>query len=207
VSAPGGATLAWLRVLHPLGRLATLRRVTGTLLDAASAGGRAGIEAIYAESLAIFNQEDFPEPVVFGAPVAFDCLPDPGPWQAGESPREARLCAELARLLGPQLRIGVTALQIPAFVGCAAALVVEAERALEPAEAEEALRKAAGVEVWQGEGGPNLRASAGRDVVLVGRPRPDPSQPGALRLWLVADALSLAAANAVALARARLRPH
>jgi aspartate-semialdehyde dehydrogenase len=48
---------------------------------------------------------------------------------------------------------------------------------------------------------------AGRDVVLVGRVRRDPSTPHGLLLWVVADALRLAAANAVELAAARLQLH
>lgn len=207
VTAPAGAALAWARVLHPLAECAPLRCVRGTLIDAASAGGRAGIEALYSESLAVFNQQELPEPEVFGAPVAFDCLPDPGAAEGGESPREARLARELARLLGSDLRIGVAAVQVPAFVGQASSLWLEAEGGLTPERAAEALAKAPGVELWPREGGPNLRAAAGRDVVIAGRPRSDPSAQGALRLWLVADALRLAASNAVALAAERPRAH
>lgn len=208
VAAPGGAALAWARVLQPLDAWTRLVRVTGALLDAASAGGREGIESLYGESLAIFNQRELPEPDVFGAPVAFDCLPDPGRSEGGDqSPREERLVGELARLLGGHVRLGIQALQVPAFVGHGSALWIEGESELDPERAEAVLAKAPGVEIWQGPGGPNVRAAAGRDVVLASRPRRDPSAPGALRLWLVADALCLAACNAVELAVARLRAH
>ena len=50
--------------------------------------------------------------------------------------------------------------------------------------------------------GPNLRAVAGRDVVVASHPEPDAAEPGALFLWAVGDLLRLAAANAAALAAA-----
>jgi len=51
------------------------------------------------------------------------------------------------------------------------------------------------------------RAAAGRDAVLVGRVRRDPSRESGLLLWLASDVLRLAAANAVQLAVAHLRQH
>ncbi len=210
IATPGGAALAWARVLHPLHRENPLRRVTGTLMDGASVGGRSGIESLYSESMAVFNQQDLPDPEVFGLTVAFDCMPDPTGAEASEaaSPREERLIRTLGRLLGEEVRIGVTAVQVPAFVGHAAALVVESDVAWDPARAAEILAKSHGVEVWQGGGpGPNLRSATGRTTVIVGQPRRDPSGPGGLLLWLVVDVLSTAAADAVALATTRLNTH
>jgi len=53
--------------------------------------------------------------------------------------------------------------------------------------------------------GPSTRAAAGRDAVLVGRVRRDPSRERSLLLWLAADLLRLSAVNAVRLATPRLR--
>jgi aspartate-semialdehyde dehydrogenase len=73
-------------------------------------------------------------------------------------------------------------------------------------QAEDALASAAGVELWRGEpSGLTLRAAAGRDRVLVARVRRDPTCETGLLLWLASDVLRLAAANAVAVAIARLR--
>jgi aspartate-semialdehyde dehydrogenase len=209
VAMPTGPALAWALVLRPLDEIAGLRRVVGTALEAASTGGRPGIEALYAESLALFNQQEAPEPEVFRRPVAFDCMPAVGELEAdGESSREAALAAELGRLLDSPVKLGAAVVQVPIFVGHGATLAVETERPLEPKEAEAQLSKAPGVELWQEDAeGPTTRATAGRDVVLVGRVRRDPSTENGLLLWLVADLLRLAAANAVQLAVARLRAH
>jgi aspartate-semialdehyde dehydrogenase len=206
VAAAGGPALAWALVLEPLARAVGLVRVRGTGLEAASVGGRAGIESLYREALAIFNQDEAPAPDVFAQPVAFDCLPAVGPvGDDGATGHEARQTNALQRLLGPDVRLGVTSVQIPAFVGHGAILAVETQRPLGPAAAAGHLDGAPGVELWK-DGGESLttRASAGRDAVLVGRLRPDPTVDQGLLLWLTADLLSLTAANAVQLAAAHL---
>jgi aspartate-semialdehyde dehydrogenase len=207
VATPTGPALAWALVLRPLDERARLVRVTGTSLEGASVRGREGIESLYAESLAIFNQDEAPEPEIFPVRVAFDCLPAVGPIEEdGHSRHETLLARTLGRLLGPRAKLGVTSVQVPTFLGHGAVLVVETEEDLEPGEAVAVLEKASGVEVWrESEMGPSTRAVAGRDAVLVGRVRRDPSRERSLVLWLAADPLRLSAANAVGLAAARLR--
>ncbi len=209
VSPPAGA-LALGLVLRPLQETAGLRRISGTLLEAASWRGRDGIDALYRESIALFNQEELPEPDVFGRPVAFDCIPALGEVddETGVSDRESAVSDALARLLSGDPRIGLTTVQIPTFVGLGASLSIETERPLDPTLAEGVLAKAPGVERWDDEpDGSTLRAAAGFQEVLVGRVRRDPSAENTLQLWLAADPLRLAAANAVCLAVARLGRH
>lgn len=209
VVAPPGSALAWSLALAPLAARAGLERVVGVAVEAASWGGRQGIESLYQESIALFNQEDLPSPEVFGRPVAFDCIPTLGEVATGgATSHEALLARCVARLLGGEPRIGATVIQVPAFVGLGASLAIETREALEPKEAEEALAAAPGIELWRGEpSGQTLRAAAGRDVVLVGRVRRDPTHASGLLLWLASDVLRLAAANAVQLAVAHLRRH
>jgi len=67
------------------------------------------------------------------------------------------------------------------------------------------LGKAPGLELWSADDeGPNLRAVAGRDVAVAGRPERDAASPDALFVWAVGDLLRLAAVNAAALAAAWL---
>jgi aspartate-semialdehyde dehydrogenase len=206
VATPTGPALAWALVLRPLDERARLERVTGTSLEGASVGGRDGIESLYAESLAIFSHQEAPEAEVFPGRVAFDCLPAVGPiGEDGHSRHETLLARTLGRLLGPRAKLGVTSVQVPTFLGHGAVLVVETEEDLEPGEAVAVLDKAPGVEVWREGGvGPSTRTAAGRDAVLVGRVRRDPSRERSLLLWLAADLLRLSAANAVRLATPRL---
>jgi aspartate-semialdehyde dehydrogenase len=207
VATPGGAALALALALHPLAARAGLAHVAGTLLESASVGGRSGIEALYAESVALFNQHDPPEPDCFGRPVAFDALPSVGVLESsGDTDRECEVARSLARLLVAELSVALTVVQIPTFVSLGAALVVRTREPLSRDAAAELLARAPGVEIWAGvDGGPSTRAAAGRDVVLVGRVRQDPARDRELQLWLACDPLRLVAHNAVALAERLVR--
>jgi aspartate-semialdehyde dehydrogenase len=142
--------------------------------------------------------------------VAFDCIPAIGEVddETGASERESAVAEALGRLLTGEAAIALTALQIPTFVGLGATLSLETERLLDPALAEGILGKAPGVERWdEAPDGATLRAAAGYQDVLVDRVRRDPGHEHGLQLWLAADPLRLAAANAVRLAVARLARH
>lgn len=206
VASPAGPALAWALVLRPLAAAAGLRRVVGSALEGASAGGVRGIAALHEETLALYSQEESPEPSVFGRPVAFDVLPARGEVdESGRSEAEAALASSLLRILPEGLRLAVSVLQVPTFAGQGSQLAIELERPLDPKEARAALAPVSGVEVFEGEpAGATTRAAAGRDVVLVSRLRADPSVEHGLQLWLAADTLRLAARNAVRLAEQRL---
>jgi len=206
VASPVGAALTWAPVLRALRDLAPLRRVQGTVLDAASATGRPGIEALSIESLALFNQQELPTDGVERRPLAFDCHPSSGELDAeARSDRERQLASSLERLLGGPLPVSAAWVQVPAFVGQLSALNIQFDAAVDPEKAALCLAAAPGVELWPNDDeGPNLRAVAGRDRVVAGHPRRDPVDASALRLWIGGDLLRLAAGCAVALAAARL---
>jgi len=209
VATPSGSALAWSLVLRPLAKQAGLVRVVGTVLETASAAGRAGVEALYSESLALFNQDEVPESTALGRPVAFDCLPATGPVvEGGATDGEETLIRTLGRLLDDPVRISVTAVQVPVFVGQGSTLAIETERPIDPKQAEALLATSPGVEVWEDHADAvTTRAASGRDEVLIGRVRRDPSCENGLLLWVASDALRMAASNAVALAVSRLHAH
>jgi aspartate-semialdehyde dehydrogenase len=197
LASPVDATLAWLPVLRALASERAPVAGQATVLEAASASGRTGIEMLTAESLALFNQQDLPDPVDGYVPLAFDLHPNGGEGDA----REVALQAALHRLLPVAPTVATRWVRVPVFVGQATSLRLVWEGPVDVAGIAELLAKAPGVEMWEGAGeGANLRAASGRDVTLVGRPVPDPSDPRAVRLWIVADVLRLVAANAVAIA-------
>jgi aspartate-semialdehyde dehydrogenase len=201
VATPSGAALALTLVLAPLAQRAGLVRVWGTLLGSAASAGLRGTDALLRESLALFNQQDPPEPSVFERPVAFDC----GPGAEDDVERERRTIDDLKRTLGPDVGIHLTGVQVPTFLGLGCSLGIETRQPLSASDAGALLAKAPGIDVWsEGGTGPSLRAAAGRDTVLVGRLREDPTVQNGLALWLACDPVCLAATNAVKLAEARL---
>ncbi len=208
LALPPGPVLAWSLVLAPIHARARLCRVVATSLESVGGAGRGGLETLRSEVLALFNQSEPPEPSLFPCPVAFDCVPNVGDAGPGdETAGEAELARDLARLLGAELPVAVTSVQVPTFAGVGASLAIETEEPLDPAGLRDLLGKAPGVRVWDdGRAGPTTRDPTGGTAALVGRVRRDPSSDGerGLLLWLSADPVRLAAENAVRLAEARL---
>lgn len=206
VSCPSAAALALSLVLAPLAAAAGLRRAVVTMLLPAAAAGRRGIAALEAETVALFNQQEWEEGSVFPHAIAFDCVPSPPEASRHRvAGSEAELAGEVGRLLGRELPLAVSAVQVPIFSGLGLVLALETERPLAPEACEDLLAKAPGVAVWTAEVGPGTRASAGQSEVFVGRVRPDPSaspRTGGLLLWLSVDPVRLAATNALRLAAA-----
>ncbi|HEY7198266.1 MAG TPA: aspartate-semialdehyde dehydrogenase [Gaiellaceae bacterium] len=120
-----------------------------------------------------------------------------------EFSEESKLRAETQKILGlPELPLQAQCVRAPVLVGHAQAIWLETERALSPDEARAVL-----------DGAPNLAledlatpgVAAGRDEVLVGRIRRDPTVENGLALWVVNDNLRKGAAlNAVQIAESLL---
>jgi aspartate-semialdehyde dehydrogenase len=206
LAIPRSPALSLVMALQPIAAAVGLKRVSGAILESASWAGKDGMAALYQESIAVFNQQPLPESTVFPGPVAFDCMSGAEGLDAeGLAPRESALIRDLALLLGGEVKIATTLVQVPVFVGVGAALSIETKRDIEVGEAEDLLRKAPGVELAaDSDSVPTTRAVVGRDSVLIGRLRGDPSVERGLQLWLVADPLRLAASHAIQLAALRL---
>ncbi len=206
VAAPSGAALAWSLVLAPLERAVGLRRVIGTTLESASSYGMRGIDSLHAETLALLSQRELPEPSVFPQVVAFDCLPRIGEVDSdGQTAREHALARDVRRLVGEHVRVSAQVVQVPTFSGDGTLLAVETAQPLDASAAAALFEKAPGVLCCRGDTDLTTRATAGREEVLLGRLRADPSTENGLLLWAAADTARLAAANAVKLAEIRLR--
>ena len=203
VAVAGGPALAWSRVLSAIDREAGLRHVQITALESASTAGQRAFAALSAETIALLNQQEAPEPERLPWPLAFDCHPATDEVDLdGQSGREAALTQQLHRLLRSDLAVDCTVLRIPTFTGEGAVLVIATERPVDPSEAAAWLSKAPGVEVLsEDRDALRTRASTGRESVLVGRIRK--MSDGGLQLWLTADTQRLTALNAVRLAERR----
>jgi aspartate-semialdehyde dehydrogenase len=205
LAMPGGAAAAVALAVAPLAAEGGLKRLVATALAAVSGAGVQGVESLSREVLALFNQDEPPDPDAFGRPVAFDCLPAVGDVNGdGSTESELALTRDVPRLLGrPDLAVAATVVQVPTFHGHGISLALELERPLEPTRAAELLGKASGVIFQHEPSGPTTRAAIGDEHVRVGRLRVDASVPAGLLLWVVADVVRLSAVNAVRLAEAR----
>ena len=107
-------------------------------------------------------------------------------------------------MLDPSIKLTVTCVRVPVFVGHSEAVTVEFDRPIEPDEAREILREAPGILVvdkQEHDGYITPVDAAGEFAVYVSRIRKDPTVEHGLSFWVVSDNLRKGAAlNAVQIA-------
>jgi aspartate-semialdehyde dehydrogenase len=181
VANPNCSAIQLSCVLKPLHDAAGIARVRLATYQSASGAGDAGIERLRATP----NVE---------ADLAMD-------WEleGDEFSEESKLRAETRKVLGlPELALQATCVRVPVLVGHAQAIWLETEVPLSADEARDVLSSAPHVRVAEF---PTPRDAAGRNEVLVGRIRRDPTAENGLALWSVCDNLRKGAAlNAVQIA-------
>jgi aspartate-semialdehyde dehydrogenase len=203
LALPSPAALALARVVSALKGGSAVTRAIATLCESASSAGRAGVDALQAETIALFAQQDPPEDSPFTHGVAFDALPAAGPIGVGDlTASEAAAARDFARL-APGVRAAFTALRVPAFSGLGMQLTLELEPLLAPEAIEKLLDEASGTRTFGSPAGPSLRDASGEADVLVGRVRSDPTRVNGALLWLALDPVRVTAQAAVRLAEQR----
>jgi aspartate-semialdehyde dehydrogenase len=115
------------------------------------------------------------------------------------------MMGETRKILGSEdIGISATCVRVPVYTGHSESINIQTRAPLSPEECREVLAEAPGVVVADDPGNavyPLAIDAAGRDDVLVGRIRRDPSHERCLNLWVVGDNLRKGAAtNAVQLA-------
>ena len=188
-----------------------VRSAWATVHEPASEHGRAAVEELHQQTVALLNFQTMPKDV-FDMQIAFNLTPT-----LGEAARidlvavEARIRRHYALLSGGRLPVvSVQLLQAPAFHGYGISLGVELERAVALEHLEAAL---AGdhVDVVMGESDPPSNLScAGQEDVLLRLRQADAEQALSTRFWIWAafDNLKFASLNAIACAGElrKLRP-
>ena len=207
VANPNCTTMAAMPVLKPLHDAAGLQRLIVSSYQAVSGSGLAGVDELATESRAAIDDLeklvydgsaiDFPAPVKYVAPIAFNVLPLAGALVddgSGETDEDQKLRNESRKILGlPELLVSGTCVRVPVFTGHSLSINAEFAQPLSPAQANEILSGAAGVELTDV---PTPLAAAGKDNSLVGRIRQDPGVPDGrgLALFVSGDNLRKGAA-------------
>jgi aspartate-semialdehyde dehydrogenase len=207
VANPNCTTMQTIVALAPIQREAGLERVVVSTYQSVSGTGQRALDELDAQTRAILAGEQ-PSAEVYPHPVAFNVLPQVEVFAEGDdyTTEERKVMAESRKILGigDELRISATCARVPVRVGHSVSANVETKRQLSPEECRELLASAPGVVVVDSpaEGLYPLASDvAGRDEVLVGRIRRDPSHNRCLNMWIVGDNLRKGAAtNAVQLA-------
>ena len=205
ISCPNCTTIGFVMALEPIRRLAGVRSVTVTTLQAVSGAGREGIEELAAQERAAADGKEAPEPHAFARPIFENVLPLCERFRDdGYTTEEVKLLDETRKILSdPEIKVAMTCVRVPVPVGHSCSMLVETVRPVTPAAAQAALAAFPGVRLVDDPSHnvfPTPLDVSGRDEVLVGRVRRDLTSDR-LWLWSVIDNLRKGAAtNAVQIA-------
>lgn len=205
VASPSPAALALAVALRPLQGATAIESVDATICYPASAAGRAGVEELARQAAHLLNARSV-TPKVFPGQLAFNLLPQVGrALENGASTEEARVTAELGRLLRPAPAVNVSALQVPVFYGITALVHVRLAAELSVERARALLSQEPGITVAdpaEGIGYPTpVTDAAHHDKVFVGRLRADGISSKGLNFCIVVDNVRKGAAiNSIRLA-------
>src|SRR3954454_7466163 len=208
VANPNCSTMQMLVALAPIHRAVGIERIVVSTYQSVSGTGRRAVDELMEQTRATLAGEPV-HAEVYPHPIAFNVLPQVETFKDGDdyTTEERKMMAETRKILGAseaELGISATCARVPGFNAHSEAVNVQPTEDLSPEQCRELLAAAPGLLVVDdpAEGlYPLSRDAVGRDDVLVGRIRRDPSAERSLNLWIVGDNLRKGAAtNAVQVA-------
>ena len=205
VANPNCSTIQLAVVLKPILDQFGLRRVVVSTYQSVSGAGQKGLDELWDQSLAIFNQAEIVSSK-FPYQIAFNCIPQIDDFTSnGYTKEEMKVVNESRKILNKaDLRITATAVRVPVFHSHSESVNLETEKPASVSELQSLLRGSPGVIVMDdpdSKSYPLAIEVAGTDATYVGRIRSDESVENGFNLWVVADNLRKGAAlNAVQIA-------
>ena len=207
VANPNCSTMQMVVALKPILDAAGIERLVITTQQSVSGTGRAAVDELLEQSRRVLHETEAGAPSAYPHQIAFNVIPQAGSFKEGDAytDEERKLENETRKILGrDDIGISATCTRVPVVIGHSESVNVQTREPLEPEECRELLAAAPGVVVLDDPAGaiyPLAIEAEGRDDVLVGRIRRDPSHPRCLNLFIVSDNLRKGAAtNAVQLA-------
>ena len=211
IANPNCSTIQMVAALKPLHDLAGIRRVVVATYQSASGAGREAMDELFNQTRGIYvndpiRKEHFTKQIAFNVIPHIDVFMDDG-----STKEEWKMIVETKKILDPAIKVSVTCVRVPVFIGHAEAINLEFEEPITVEAARAALRAAPGVSVVDhraDEGYVTPVECAGEDLVYVSRIREDYTIENGLSLWVVADNLRKGAAlNTVQIAECLVRDY
>jgi len=207
VANPNCTTMQTVIALGPILNAAGIERVVMSSYQAVSGTGQRAVEELHQQAEAVIEAQELPAPSVYPHQIAFNVLPQVETFKDGDdyTTEERKCMRETSKILGREdIGVSATCARVPVFTGHSVSANVQTRDPLSPDECRELLAGSPGVTVIDDPANglyPTALDAAGRDDVLVGRIRRDPSHERCLNLWIVGNNLRKGAAtNAVQLA-------
>jgi aspartate-semialdehyde dehydrogenase len=207
IANPNCSTMQMVVALKPIDDAAGIERLVISTYQSVSGTGQKAVEELIDQAHMLLHEQEPEAPSVYPHRIAFNVLPQVEKFKDGDdyTTEERKMMAETRKILGrEEIGISATCARVPVLVGHSESVNVQTREALSPEQCRELLASAPGVAVLDDPGDglyPLAIDAEGRDDVLVGRIRRDPSHDRCLNLWIVGDNLRKGAAtNAVQLA-------
>ena len=198
IANPNCSTIQMVVALHPLHKVATIKRVVVSSYQATSGAGAAGMQELL-DQVKAFNQGQPLSTRVFQAQIAFNVIPHIGNFMDnGYTEEEMKMVMETRKIMSvPDMKISATCVRVPVLRSHSEAINIETARKLTVEDAKTIFSKTAGIIVkdTQEPGGYPLPWDVAETYdTYVGRIREDISVPNGLAFWVVADQLYKGAA-------------
>jgi aspartate-semialdehyde dehydrogenase len=207
VANPNCTTMQTVVALKPILDRAGIERLVMSSYQAVSGTGQRAVDELHTQAEAVIEARELPAPTVYPHQIAFNVLPQVEMFKEGDdyTTEERKCMGETRKILGREdLGVSATCARVPVYTGHSVSANVQTRDPLSPEECRELLIGAPGISVIDDAANglyPTPLDAAGRDDVLVGRIRRDPSHDRCLNLWIVGDNLRKGAAtNAVQVA-------
>lgn len=176
--------------LMPLHVVSPIKRVVVSTYEATSSLGKDGMDELFNQSRKFFVHDEM-ENHVFGKQIAFNVIPQTDMFmEDGLTKSEWRIAAEMKKLLGKDVKVAATCVQVPVFIGHGMSVNVEFENEMDAKTARRLWREAEGVTIIDVKSEMEFVTPAeiaGEDDVFISRIRQDSSVEHGLSFWCAAD--------------------
>lgn len=199
IANPNCSTIQLVVALQPLAKRFGLTGVRVASYQSVSGAGRAGIDELLTTTRLSLEGEDLETSTVFPQPIAFNCVPQIGSFNAeGFCSEEVKIMNETCKILRLDIPVSAFTVRVPTLNAHAEVVwatlgnIVDDRRKIE-----ECLGAGPGLKMIRGVDGnsfPTQRLASGTDPVFVGRVHRDLQDPKTWMMWVVSDNLRKGAA-------------
>ena len=197
IANPNCSTAQLVVALKPLHDKARIRRLVVATYQSVSGAGKEAMDELFNQTRAVFVADPI-EPAKFTKRIAFNVIPHIDIFmEDGSTKEEWKMVAETKKMLDPKIKLAVTCVRVPVFVGHSEAVNIEFENEISADEAREILRESPGclvVDKREDGGYVTPYECAGEDATYISRIREDPTVENGLSMWVVSDNLRKGAA-------------